>query len=274
MNIRDILKEKLTEEELSHLRTSFDIVGDIAIIEIPEEIQSRKKEIAKAILKVHKNVHNVCMKTGAREGEFRLRGVELIAGETTLTTHMESGCKILVDVAKAYFSVRESTERLRIAEMVKPKETVMVLFAGVGPYAIVIGKKRPDIGKIYALEINPDAVRLMEDNVRINRLQTKVFPVLGDARKDCKPYYGKCNRVIMPLPHTAHKFLDVAFHLLKKKGGTIHLYHIEDEGDVSTEVMDKMKEFSGKRKYEISEKRKVLPYSPGSYKFCIDVRVF
>jgi len=274
MNIRDFLKGTLTEEELGYLRTSFDIVGDIAIIEIPEEIQSRKKEIAEAILKVHKNIHNVCMKTSAREGEFRLRGVELIAGETTLTTHMESGCRLRVDVAKAYFSVRESTERLRIAEMVSPKETVMVLFAGIGPYAIVLGKKRPDIGKIYALEINPDAVRLMEDNVRINKLRTKVFPILGDARKDCKPYYGKCDRVIMPLPHTAYEFLDVAFLLLKKKGGVIHLYHIEDEGEVSVQVTDKLKEFSGKRKYEIAEKRKVLPYSPGTWKFCVDISTF
>ncbi len=276
MNIRDFLKGKLTEEEFSYLRTSFDIVGDIAIIEIPEEIHSRKKEIAEAILKVHKNVHNVCMKTSAREGEFRLRGMELIAGETTLTTHMESGCRLKVDVAKAYFSTRESTERLRIAEMLKPNETIMVLFAGVGPYAIILGKKRPDVGKIYALEINPEAVSLMEENIRINKLQTKVTPISGDARKDCKPYYGKFDRVIMPLPHSAHEFLDVAFRLLKKEGGVVHLYHIEDEGSVSEEVRKKVEKRAKEidAEYEIISKRKVLPYGPGTWKYCIDISIY
>lgn len=276
MKIRDILKQKLTEEEMEHLVTSYDIVGDVAIIDVPEEIRHRKDDIADAILTIHKNIHNVCMKKAGREGEYRLNEVELVKGNTTLATCTESGCRIMIDVSKAFYSVRESTERLRIAGMVKPDETIMVLFAGVGPYAIVIGKKNPDVEKIYALEINPDAVKLMKDNIRINKLQTKIVPIPGDAKTDSKPYYGKCDRVIMPLPRTAYEFIEEAFMLMKSEGGIMHLYHVEEEGDISQEVKEELEKISVNtgRKYEIIDKRKVLPFSPGKCKFCIDIKIF
>ncbi|NOX71835.1 MAG: class I SAM-dependent methyltransferase family protein [Candidatus Micrarchaeota archaeon] len=274
MNIRDLLKEKLTEEEMCYLITSYDVVGNVAIIEIPEEIRDKKKDIAEAIMQIHKNVHNVCMKTGGREGEFRLNKLELIAGSTTKTEHRENGCRMMLDVSKVYYSPRESTERLRITEMVKDGERIMVLFAGVGPYAVVIGKKRPNVEKIYAIEINPDAVECMKDNIRINKLQTKVIPILGDARKESEKYYGTIDRVIMPLPKEAFTFIDIAFLLLKPEGGIIHLYHVEDINTPLSLVEDKIKEISHDLgiDYEIMGRKKVLPYGPRVWKMRIDIK--
>ncbi|HEC95364.1 MAG TPA: tRNA (guanine-N1)-methyltransferase, partial [Thermoplasmatales archaeon] len=43
------------------LPSSYDVVGDIALIKIPEEIMGYKKEIGDAILRVHRNIKVVCL---------------------------------------------------------------------------------------------------------------------------------------------------------------------------------------------------------------------
>lgn len=95
---------------------------------------------------------------------------------------------------------RESTERMRIAKQVKPGEFIMLMFAGVCPYGIVIAKHQPKIKKIVAIEINPIAYKYMVENIKLNKLEDKIIPVLGDVKDKAKYWYGMCDRVIMPLP--------------------------------------------------------------------------
>ena len=66
MNLKEALAGELTDEEISMLRRGFDIVGDIAIIEIPDEISSKEILIAKAIKNIHKNVNTVLRKMSER----------------------------------------------------------------------------------------------------------------------------------------------------------------------------------------------------------------
>ena len=103
MNVKDILKDKLDEDQLEQLRTSFDQIGEIAIIEIPDELKSKEKMIAQAIMKVNKNIKTVCKKLGEREGDLRLREVKTIKGRKTETIHKEHGCLFKLDVKKDYF---------------------------------------------------------------------------------------------------------------------------------------------------------------------------
>lgn len=183
-SLKEVLKSKLTKIEFSKLIKSFDIVGDIAIIEIPEELERKEKEIAKALLDVHPHLKTVCKKAGIHEGRFRLRRLKIIAGEKkTETLYKEHGVLIRVDIEKVYFSPRLVYERDRIAKQVKPKEIIGAWFAGVGPYPLVIAKKQPRVGKIYAIELNPDAIPYLENNIRINKLSDKVVPLMGDVKK-------------------------------------------------------------------------------------------
>jgi len=274
MSMREELAGKLSKKEMAFIRSGFDMIGNVAIIEVPEELEAKKAIIAKALLKAQPNVKTVCRKTGEREGTFRLRGLEVLAGKSTETVHKENGCSFKLDVSKAYFSPREGTERQRIADKVKPKETVMVMFAGVGPFAIQIAKKQP-LSRIYAIEINPDAVKYMKENVRMNKVSERVELVLGDVKKVSRPFYGKCDRVVMPLPKEGHKFLSYAFACLKSRGGAIHFYSYAHEDDLFSEAEGFVKKAAKKagRSVRILARKRVLPYGPRVFKVCLDVKV-
>jgi len=273
------------------LVSSYDVVGDIALVEIPKDKQNQKdrKKIAQSIIDTHPRIKAVLEKQGDRFGEFRLRELKPIIGTSTETEHRESGCLFRLDVAKSYFSPREGTERERIAAQVKPGETVLVMFAGVGPYAIVIAKKQPRVRKVYAVEINPDAVQCMEENVRLNKLAYVVEPILGDAKEKCSRLYGKCDRIVMPLPHEGRKFLETAIKCARPRG-VIHFYYIGHDmqgpakgpakGLAKGQSMFKtaadiikMECTKLGRKCRILTQQKVLPYGPRMFKVCIDFEV-
>ena len=258
--------------------SSYEIIGSrekaVAIVEIPVDLQKKEKEITNQILVRHKNVKSVLKKVSGRKGVFRKREYKVLAGDkNTEVVHKEHYCKFKLDPKLVYFSPREGTERLRIANQVKPKETVMLMFAGVGAYAIMIAKKQPKVKKIVSIEINPSAFEYMRDNVRMNKLGDKILPVLGDVKLKCKDWYGKCDRVIMPLPHEAWKFLGIAFKCFKSHG-LIHMYIIDREENVKNKVKEIINEFNNKVKRKISYKiKKVLPYAPRTYKYSLDIKL-
>ena len=111
-----------------------------------------------------------------------------------------------------------------MASLVQEGETVVDLFAGVGPFSILIAKKNPKV-KVYAVDLNPEAVELLKVNVRVNRVENRVFPILGDARQiTSTKLKGVADRVIMNLPETAIDFVDAACQAIKPEGGVIHFY--------------------------------------------------
>ncbi|RLC36691.1 hypothetical protein DRH29_04025 [candidate division Kazan bacterium] len=256
------------------LVSSYDVIGDIAIVEVPEGMEGKKKEIAMSIMDAQKHIKTVMEKKSNRHGEFRLRDMEPIMGTETVTDHKENDCVFRLDVTEAYFSPREGTERVRVANQVKPGETVLVMFAGVGPFSVVIGKKQPRVRKVYSVEINPDAVKWMEENIRLNRLKYVVEPMLGDAREECKKLYGKCDRVVMPLPKEGRNFLETAIRCLKPKG-IVHFYYVGPEENMFKIGNDVIRMECKKlgRKCRILKQQKVLPYGPRMFKVCIDFEV-
>ena len=219
------LENKLPSNLLTSLPQALDIVGDIVILEIPPELKSYESIIGEAILKTHRNIRTVLAKAGAISGTYRLRDFIFIAGEhKTQTVHREFGCQFHVDVAKAYFSPRLSHEHIRVASLVQPEETVVDLFAGVGPFSVLIAKKKPNV-RVYAVDINPEAVELLKVNARVNKVENRVFPLLGDARQiTANNLKGSADRVIMNLPETAIEFVDAACQAIKSQGGIIHFY--------------------------------------------------
>ena len=212
--------------------TGVDVVGDIAIVRLAEFSLPEKRKAAKALLGELKNVRVVMEQEGGIEGEYRLRRLRHLAGEKrTLTVHRENGCAFRVDVAKCYFSPRLSTERLRVAAMVKPRERVLNMFAGVGPFSILIAKKAG--ARVTSCELNAFAAALHEENDRLNRVEDLVTVVRGDAADLPSLTRSKFDRVLMPHPSEADRFLHTAFKTARK-GGVIHYYrHVlgEDEAE-------------------------------------------
>lgn len=221
----ETLANALPPNLLASLPRALDVVGDTITIEIPPELEDYKKTVGEAILETHRNVHVVLAKAGKIDGTFRLREFEFIAGEKrTATVHKEYGCSYYVDLAKAYFSPRLSQEHQRVASLSQEGETVVDLFAGVGPFSVPIAKKCKNT-KVYAIDINADAIELLKKNVRLNRVESRVYPILGDARQIVyENFEGAADRVIMNLPETSSEFVDVACKAVKPIGGFVHFY--------------------------------------------------
>ncbi len=232
LKLVDVLEDKLAPHLLASLPHAIDFAGNIAIIEVLPELESYKSIVGEAILKVHKRVHTVLAKSGAVGGVFRVREFEVIAGTgKTETVHKEYNCTYYVDPKKAYFSPRLSHEHDRVASQVKEGETVVDMFAGVGPFSILIAK-RCDKVQVYAIDVNPDAISFLEKNIEANRVRDKVKPIHGDTRKIIKEQLvGVANRVIMNLPEKAIEYVDVACEAIKPKGGVIHFYDFTNAPD-------------------------------------------
>lgn len=272
----EILGDKLPPHLLACVPRAMDIVGDIAIIEIPPELEAYRKEIGNAILQAHKNLRTVLAKAGAIKGEYRTREYVVIAGEPkTETIHKEHGCQYHVDLAKAYFSPRLSHEHKRIALMVKEGETVIDMFAGVGPFSILIAKTHENV-KVYAIDINPEAVALLGKNVRLNRVEGKVYTILGDARQIVKQKLrGLADRVIMNLPEKAIEFVGTACEALKPQGGTAHFYSFITSEEPLEKLEKRFREEVEKygRRAKILSSKTVRETAPYQWQAVIDAEI-
>jgi tRNA (guanine37-N1)-methyltransferase len=206
---------------------SFDIIGDIAIVDIPEDSEESKEEIAQILLQ-RKSIRTVVQKGSAVKGELRTRILHNIGGEPkTETIHTEYGLRFKVDISTVYFNPRLATERWRIAQNVTPREVITDMFCGVGPFSLMIARFSC-AEKIYAIDINPEAITLLKENLRINKIEN-VIPILGDAREEIKKV-GSSDRIIMNLPQRAFEFLPEAL----KYGRIIHYYRVT--ADIQEEI--------------------------------------
>ncbi|MFC1704827.1 class I SAM-dependent methyltransferase family protein [Nanoarchaeota archaeon] len=273
-SLKESLKKKLTKKELEILPSSYDVVGDILIFaDFPKELKKKEKVIAEKLLEMHKNVNVVCKKIGKYSGTYRTPKLKIIAGEKRKeTTHKENNVRMSLNVENCYFSPRSSNERKRISEQVKNKESVLIMFSGVAPYPLVIAKNASP-KEVYAIEINPRAHKYAEFNIKKNKLDDKIKLFKGDVRKTIPKLNKKFDRIAMPLPRSAGKFLDLAIKSVKKKG-IIHFYDFlhEDQFDEAMAKIDAACKKT-KKKYKILKLVKCGQFGPGIFRICIDFRI-
>jgi len=193
------------------------------VVELPEALARHANVIGEAIMQASPHIKGVFAKRGPVTGEYRLRAVEWIAGtRNTLTEHKENGRRYLVDIEAVYFSPRLSTERLRVAQMIPPSSLVLDLFAGVGPFSVLIASRGC---RVIAVDINPRATELLRLNAERNKVSSAVVILTGDARQVPRDlWWGACDHVIMNLPGHAFEYLDLALGALRGSGGIIHFY--------------------------------------------------
>ncbi len=272
-SITELLKDKLTEDEIEELKKSFDIIGDVVIVEIPEDLEAHKKEIGQATLQFTKR-KTVYMKKSAVKGVTRVRELELIAGEDNpITIHKEHGTRLKLDVKNVYFSPRLATERKRVQEACEDGEEILDMFAGIGPFPIVIAHEKNV--NITAVDINEYAIKYLNENIKLNKLapNAHITAICGDtnevALNELKD--KKFDRLIMNLPGLAPEFLDLAVSLCKD-GGVIHYYEFSDGFSQGIERAQIACEKQNKE-VEILNTRKVKSSSPGMWHVAIDCKV-
>jgi len=277
-DLRAELRTLLPPDKVKLVTKSFDIYGSkqkaVAVVEIPDELSDVEREIAEALMRVNKNVSSVLAKESARTGEYRIRELRLIAGDPdTEVLHRESGCVFRLDPGTVYFSPRESRERDRLTETVNDGDEILVMFSGVGPLPIRIAKGRPTV-TATAVELNPTAHNYCIENIHLNRVSDRIQALEGDVREVC-PGLGKTfDRIMMPLPKGAYKFLDVAVPLLKD-GGVLHLYHwtIQEDAFSEAETLIAKAANGYGRSAEFIGRTRVSQYSPGTWKVRVDARL-
>lgn len=266
-SLKSYLEGRVSHLKMVDIKKSFDIIGDVAILEIPEELESEKYLIADAALKFTKR-KAIYRKGSEVKGVARTRTLEHLAGEDlSETIHIEYGSRLLLDVRKVYFSPRLATERERIVGHVQDGEVIVDLFAGVGPFSVSIARRR--MVDIYAVDINPHAIYYLKRNIDLNKLQGKINPVLDDAKKFLETKDIKADRIIMNLPGTACKYLEYAINSLKK-GGVLHYYEFSSDFDTP---VNRIKKAAGSREVTVLDKRKVKSSSPGKWHMGIDARI-
>jgi tRNA (guanine37-N1)-methyltransferase len=275
-DLKHLLQPLLKDEDVNELIKSYDTVGDIAILDIPQKLDRLAKSIAWSFKRSFPNIKVVARKmgkVGSGSEEYRLRKYEILTGEQRLETmHREAGAAMHVDLEKAYFSPRSSHERERVAGLVKKGENILVMFAGIGPYALAIANAQPNT-HTTAIEINPEAVTLMEENIRINRLGFAITPILGDVTKILPKLNQKFDRIIMPYPERSWDFLDLAFRFVNKRA-TIHFYAFVREDSIA-DAEAKIKKIAEKegRKVQVIKVLKAGSYAPKTWRYVFDIKL-
>lgn len=277
MTLKARLSGVLNPREVEMLHNSFDIVGDIAILRIAEALKSKGETIADAVMQINKHVKTVLCQVSPVSGEYRLRELRWLRGEKrTETIHKEHGCLFKVDLAKCYFSSRLLYERMRIAKQVKPDEVIVNMFAGVGCFSIIIAK-HSKAGKVYSVDINPDAVKYMRMNIALNGVEEIVEAIEGDSRDVIlSRLRGVADRVLMPLPEKAYEYLDYALMALKQGGGIIHYYDFEHASKSENPIMKVVEKVSRKLSdmkvnFNVASARIVRSVGPRWYQVVLDI---
>lgn len=288
--IQEALKEVLPENCSKIIPKSYDVIGNIAIVEFnaidnldKEKKSFFKNKIAEAISKVNKGVKAVYEKKSQIKGEFRLKDLDLLYGRNqSQTIHKENNCSFILDVKKTYFSPRLSFERKRISDIdIKEDEIIVDMFTGVGPFSIQIAKHHEV--RIYSVDKNPNAISFLKKNIEINKLIGDVFPINMEIREIINPINrlgkilkNKVDRVIMNLPEKSLTFLEAACFLLKNSGGILHIYQFSYKPKSIEKAKLNLKRSLAETNWKILNincSRIVKSFSPSSDLIVIDAKI-
>ncbi|MDD4983782.1 MAG: class I SAM-dependent methyltransferase family protein [Candidatus ainarchaeum sp.] len=272
--LKETLKKILTPKELEKAITSYDTLGDIAIIKIPDELLKKEKKIAQALMASNSKIKTVVKTDSIHAGKYRTQKVKYLAGKKTFLTFVkESGCVFKIRVSDSFFSSRLSFERTRNAQNVKPGEDVCVFFSGVAPFSIVIAKNSK-AKKVVSVELNPKAHKYALENIKLNKVEDRVIAIKDDVKKYALKTKDKFDRIIMPLPKDAHLFFDSALKVAKKDC-IITLYNFVPKDNPYTELEKTIKGIAKQegRKIKIEFKRQVRDFSPAVIQVVLDIKV-
>lgn len=273
MKLKQHLKEFLSEEEMSRLVTSFDVVGDIGIIIIPQELEPHEKLIGEAVLASNRRIRVVAKRAGNYGGEYRTLPLKILAGEQRKETEVkEFGVRLLLNPESVYYSIRSGNERRRIASLVGAGESVIVFFSGVGPFPLIISRYS-EAKLIVGIEKNPIAHHYGIRNLQRNKHLNNIILYQGDVAQVAPGLTTLFDRVIMPLPTGAEKFLPVGLQILKR-GGWLHFYDLQHSSGFHEAVV-KIVSACGSQNREVKgvQITRCGHTAPRTYRICVDANI-
>lgn len=272
IKLRKKLENKLTEKELNLLPRSYQIVGKILLLKLKPGILKHKKLIGGAIMEILPYIKTVCLQSAISDIE-RKPEIEVIAGEKSfIALHRENGCLFEIDVSKSMFSKGNKAEKLRLASLIKPGETIIDMFAGIGYWTIPVAKTA-NAKKIFAIDINDEAADFLGRNAFLNKVSDKVEILKGDCMNFADLLENTADRIIMGYIFETEKFLPAAF-MMAKDGCTIH-FHRNVEMEKIGQIKERLTEISENSGCEIEFIHivKVKSYAPKIWHVVMDLKV-
>ena len=260
---------------------AFDRFGNIALVKFDREKKLKdKKKFANKLMKEHKTITTVLEKIGKFKGRLRKQQTKHLAGERTKEAlYRENNCVFRFNIDKTYFSPRLSNERKEISKKVKKRDEVLVMFAGVAPYSVVIAKNS-GAKKVYSNEINREANKYGKLNAELNKVKNKIVFLDGDIKKlkggvnvrgNLVPL--KFEVIVMPRPQLKDSFLKQAFRF-SKKATRIYYYDFCKEDEIDC-IVEKVRTEAKKvrKKIKILKIKKAGEIAPYRYRIRVDFRV-
>ena len=288
-NLSNHLEGKIPKSKLTSLPRSYNILGKILILKLKPSLYTHRKKIGKTILEILPSLRTVALQKTI-SGKTRKPKIMIIAGEkVTKTIQKEHGCSFFMDIKDIMWSKGNKAEKIRMKKLVKPRETVVDMFAGIGYFTIIIAKYcKPK--KIYAIDINPKASDYMERNILLNKLKN-IEILKGNCKDFAEILKNSADRIIMG-HFEAEKFLPSALKIAKK-GASIHLHKLLPEKDTKNKeiilenIIHNISEYKkqkyhkihssqkliNKNKIKILKIQKVKSYAPGILHVVVDIRV-
>jgi tRNA wybutosine-synthesizing protein 2 len=268
--LKERLRDRISEDKLEFLPSGFQRIGNIIIVNLKPELKQFREDIGETVLDCFRDIKTVCNRFDKVRGQTRSPSIEVIAGEGTETVHTENGCFYKIDVAKLMFAKGNVRERGRLPLLVKPGETIVDMFCGLGYFTIPIAKfAKPK--KIYAIDINPLAIDFLKENIKLN-LVSCVETILGNCRTVSLP--EKAGRIIMGYLPRTYEFLPAAVGFLKNNG-VIHYHDTFRENELWEKPKKILEEQAQKAGYwldKISYKTVVKQFAPRVYHVVLDCK--
>jgi tRNA (guanine37-N1)-methyltransferase len=205
------------------------------------------------------------------KGRLRTAKMDYLAGEKRKDTlYKENGCRFRLNVQTCYFSSRLSEERKLVAGKIEKKDRVLVMFAGVAPFSIVIAKFS-GCKEVVSVELGRECSKYAIENVKINKLEN-VKVIQGDVKKKLLGL-GKFDKIIMARPNLKETFLKYALDV-SKKGTIIYyygFYHVDEKEKMVEKLKEEAKELG--KKIIINEIVKAGDIAPYKFRWRIEIKV-
>jgi len=248
-------------------------LGRVLLVRLPEMFRPYFALIGRA-WQDELGVATVLVPSGPVSGELRIPQVERIAGNETETEVTEHGVRWRLDAAQVMFAAGNRTERVRAGRMVRPGETVVDLFAGIGYFSIPAALPGR-AGRVVAVEKNPVALRYLRENVTLNGVADRVEVVAGDNRTVPLPR-RRADRVFLGYLPSAVPWVPRAVETVRPLGGWLHVHVVADARrarEDATRSVDRALQDVGARQLEALRAREVKPYGPGRTHVVVDAHI-
>ncbi|EGF83617.1 hypothetical protein BATDEDRAFT_85132 [Batrachochytrium dendrobatidis JAM81] len=164
---------------------AFETVGHIAHLNLRDRYQPFKHIIGQVILDKSSHIKTVVNKLDNIDHTFRFFQMEILAGINDMNAKLkEGGCFFHFDFSKVYWNSRLQGEHDRIIKLFGQNDLICDVFAGVGPFALPAAKHKRCV--VFANDLNPQSFKYLMENIKLNKLETRILPFNMDGRQFIK----------------------------------------------------------------------------------------